>query len=89
MTDTYWVNVHLSPALPYGRGVAFVKSPNGRNDIWLAPVSNARMGAARKLTNNGDPSFFFSSLAWAPDGKIIYYDKQTRWNLLTMIENLD
>ncbi|HEY7179864.1 MAG TPA: protein kinase [Blastocatellia bacterium] len=91
LPETYWVNLHLSPN---GHGVAFVKSSDGRNDIWLAtihvaPGAGARMGASRKLTNNGDPSFFFSSLAWSPDGKTIYYDKQTRWNLLTMIENLN
>ncbi|MGH9842533.1 MAG: TolB family protein, partial [Blastocatellia bacterium] len=91
LSETYWVNLHLSPN---GHGVGFVKASNGRNDIWLAPIyvtpgGGARMMAARKLTNNGDPSFFFSSLAWSPDGKTIYYDKQTRWNLLTMIENLN
>ncbi len=86
LSETYWVNLHLSPN---GRSVAFVKAPNGRNDIWLAPLNNARMGPARKITNNSDSSFFFSSLAWSPDGKTVYYDKQTRWNLLTMIENLN
>ena len=94
LSETYRVNLHLSPN---GRSVAFVKAPNGRNDIWLVPLNiaprgrpggGARMWEPRKLTNNGDPSFFFSSLAWSPDGKTIYYDKQTRWNLLMMIENL-
>jgi Tol biopolymer transport system component len=97
LSETYWVNLHLSPN---GRSVAFVKASNGRNDIWLVPIyiaprgrpdGGARMGEPRKLTNNGDPSSFFSSLAWSPDGKTIYYDKQTRWNLLMllMIENLN
>jgi len=89
LPETYWVNLRLSPN---GHGVAFVQMSNGRNDIWLAPIygaggGDARMGRPQKLTNNGDPSFFFSSLAWSPDGKNIYYDKQTRWNMLTMIEN--
>jgi serine/threonine protein kinase len=91
LSETYWVNLHLSPK---GHGLAYVKTSNGRNDICHIPIYTApggitRMGGARKLTNNGDPSFFFSSLAWSPDGKTIYYDKQMRWNLLTMIENLN
>lgn len=91
LPETYWVNLRLSPN---GQVVAFVKSTNGRNDIWLAPTyvalgADARMRATRKLTNNSDPASFFSSLAWSPDGKTIYYDRQTRWNLLTMIENID
>jgi eukaryotic-like serine/threonine-protein kinase len=97
LSETYWVNLHLSPN---GRSVAFVKAPNGRNDIWLVPIyiaprgrpgEGARMGEPRKLTNNSDLSSFFSSLAWSPDGKTIYYDKQTRWNLLMLmgIENLN
>jgi Tol biopolymer transport system component len=89
--ETYWINTHLSPN---GHGVAFVRMSNGRNDIYLAPINvtqsgDARMGREEKLTNNGDPSFFFSSLAWSPDGKTIYYDKQRRWNLLTMVESLN
>jgi eukaryotic-like serine/threonine-protein kinase len=91
LPETYWVNLHLSPN---GQGVAFVKPSNGGNNIWLAPIyvnqgGTSRMGIVRKLTNNSDPSFFFSSLAWSPDGKTIYYDKQTRWNMLTVIENLN
>jgi serine/threonine protein kinase len=90
LDETYWVNLHLAPN---GRGVAFVKASKGRNDIFLAPIhlvpgAGARMGKERKLTNNSDPSSFFSSLAWSQDGKSIYYDNQARWNLLTMIENL-
>jgi serine/threonine protein kinase/Tol biopolymer transport system component len=90
LDETYWVNLHLAPN---GRGVAFVKASKGRNDIFLAPIhvvpgAGARMGELRKLTYNSDPSYFFSSLAWSRDGKSIYYDKQARWNLLTMIENL-
>src|SRR5262245_11128181 len=91
LSETYWLNLHLSPAEDR---VAFVKAYNGRNDIFLVPINvlsggRVRMGAEQKLTNNGDPSIFFSSLAWSPDGKTIYYDKQTRWNQLTMIENLN
>jgi TolB protein len=91
LSETYWVNLHLSPN---GDGVAFVKAPNGRNEIclvriYVVPDAGVRMGEPQKLANNSDPSVFFSSLAWSPDGKTIYYDKQTRLNQLTMIENLN
>jgi eukaryotic-like serine/threonine-protein kinase len=90
LSETYLINMHLSPN---GQSVAFVRMSNERNDIWLAtiPVAPGAGGRTRgrKLTNNSDPSFFYSSLTWSMDGKTIYYDKQTRWNLLTMIENLN
>jgi len=82
-TETYLSNLHLSPN---GRNVAFVKSLNGKNDIWIAAVGGNQSGPARKITTNGDPAYFFSSLAWSPDGKLIYYDKQTRVSQLTMID---
>lgn len=85
-TDTYLANLHLSPN---GRSVAFVKSLNGKNDIWITPVNGNQLGAPRKITSNGDSAYFFSSLAWSPDGKFIYYDKQTRVSQLTMIDRFN
>ena len=84
--ETYLSNVHLSPN---GRQVAFVRFLNGRNDIWQLSLTGGKIGMPKKLTSNSDPAFFFSSLAWAPDGKTIYYDKQTRWSLLTMIDRFN
>lgn len=83
MNDTYLSNLHLAPN---GRSVAFVKKENGRDDIWLLTLSNQ---AVRRLTNNSDPSLVLASLSWAADGKTIYYDKQARWSLLTMIDRFD
>ncbi|HEX4951140.1 MAG TPA: DPP IV N-terminal domain-containing protein, partial [Blastocatellia bacterium] len=78
LSETYLSNVHLAAN---GQRIAFVKSQNGRDDIWLFSPGN---GQQRKLTNNSDPSALFASLSWAPDGKTIYYDKQARWSILTM-----
>lgn len=86
LTDTYLSSLRLSPN---GRAVASVKMLNGRTDLWLAALNNSRMAQEKKLTGNSDPSFYFSSLAWSPDGKTIYYDKQTRWSLLTMVEGFN
>ncbi len=83
LDEAYLSNLHLAPNK---RSVASVKSQNGRDDIWLFPLTNA---PPRKLTNNSDPSVVFASLSWSSDGKTIYYDKQARWSLLTMIDRLD
>jgi len=80
LTETYLSNLHLAPG---GGRIAFVKAQNRRHDIWVAAVNGDRMSQPRKVTNNSDPAFRFASLTWSPDGKIIFYDKQTRWSLLT------
>ncbi len=80
LTDTYLSNLHLAPG---GGKVAFVKVQNGRHDIWVASINGKLMSKPRKVTNNSDSAFRFANLTWSPDGKTIYYDKQTRWSLLT------
>jgi serine/threonine protein kinase len=83
LVETYLSNVHLAPD---GRGVAFVRAATGRDEVWFAALTGGQLSAPRQITNNNDSAFFLASLAWAPDGKTIYFDKQTRWSLLTMIE---
>ena len=80
LAETYLSNVHLAPD---GGKIAFVKAQNRRHDIWIATVTGNRLSPPKKVTNNSDPDFRFASLTWSPDGKTIYYDKQTRLNLLT------
>ncbi len=64
--------------------LAYVTQKDGRDNLWLMP---ARGGAAKKLTANNDARLYFSSLAWSPDGKAIYFGKQSRYSLLSMITN--
>jgi serine/threonine protein kinase/Tol biopolymer transport system component len=80
LTGTYQNNLAVAPG---GGRLAFVKVQNGRHDIWVAAVNGRQMGLPRRITNNADPTLRFASLSWSPDGKTIYYDKQTRRNLLT------
>ncbi len=82
LDETYLSNLHLSAN---GRKVAFVKAQKGRDDIWVFSLTG---GPPRQLTSNDDPSFVSASLTWSPDGKTIYYDKQARWSMLTMIDGL-
>jgi Tol biopolymer transport system component len=64
--------------------LAFTSRQDGKDNIWIIPANGGR---ARKLTNNNDPKLYFSNLAWAPDGRAIYFGKQSRYSQLSMIPN--
>jgi TolB protein len=81
LKSTYFMNVQLSPD---ARTIGFVSRQDGRDNIWTIPTSG---GEAKKITANPDPRLYFSSLAWSPDGKAIYYGKQSKWGLISMIDN--
>ncbi|MBI1763816.1 MAG: serine/threonine-protein kinase [Acidobacteria bacterium] len=74
-----YYNIHLSPDQ---RAIAYVARQDGKDDIWLMPVSG---GMGRRLTSNNDPELYFSSLTWSPDSRVIYYGKQLRYSLLSML----
>ena len=80
LAETYLSNVQLAPG---GGKIAFVKAQNRRHDIWIVSITGNQLSQPKKITNNSAPDFRFASLTWSPDGKTIYYDKQTRLNLLT------
>lgn len=69
-----------------GRNVSYVKSLGGRDDIWVASVVGSRLDE-RKITNNTDTALCFSSIAWSPDNRTLYYDRQIRRSLLKSIDN--
>lgn len=79
--STYLYNIHLSADR---RTIAFVSNQDGKDNIWIIP---SRGGAAKILTANKDARMYFSSLAWTPDGKNIFFGKQSRYSVLTMITN--
>lgn len=79
LNSAYLYNIQLSPD---GRRIAFASHQEGRDNIWLIPATG---GMARKITANTDPRFYFSSLAWSPDGKNIYYGKQSGYSLISEI----
>jgi Tol biopolymer transport system component/tRNA A-37 threonylcarbamoyl transferase component Bud32 len=81
LPSAYPFNIHLSAD---GQMIAYVAQADGKDNLWLRPV---RGGAAKKLTTNNDARLYFSSLAWSPDGKAIYFGKQSRYSLLSMITN--
>ena len=81
LKDTYMYNIHLAPD---GKNLAFAAHREGKDNIWLIPITG---GAEKKLTNNNDSRLYFSSLAWSPDDNSIYFGKQSRYSLLSMVSN--
>jgi serine/threonine protein kinase/Tol biopolymer transport system component len=75
-------SVRLSPDK---RNVSFVAKPGGKENIFLLSLTG---GQSRQITKNDDEKVHYSSPVWAFDGKTIYFGKQTRWSLLTLIDNL-
>jgi serine/threonine protein kinase/Tol biopolymer transport system component len=81
LRSAYLYNIHLSAD---ARMMAYVAQQDGKDNLWLMP---ARGGTAKKLTSNNNARIYFSSLVWSPDGKAIYFGKQSRYSLLSMITN--
>ncbi len=81
LKDTYLYNIHLATD---GKNIAFAAHREGKDNIWLIPANG---GVEKKLTNNNDARLYFSSLAWSPDNNSIYFGKQSRYSLLSMVSN--
>ncbi|MBI3652359.1 MAG: PD40 domain-containing protein [Acidobacteria bacterium] len=81
LKQTYLSNLHLSPDQ---KSLAFVARLNGKsNNLYTYALKG---GEPKAITKNTNPTIYFSSLAWSPDGKFICYGKQERTNSLTLIE---
>jgi serine/threonine protein kinase len=81
LKDAYIFNINLSADR---KQVAFVARHDGKDNIWVIPAAG---GKAKKITENNDSRLYFSSLSWASDGGSLYYDKQSRYNSLSMLTN--
>jgi serine/threonine protein kinase len=81
LKDTYLYNIHLSPDK---KNIAFAAHREGKDNLWLMPAAG---GEAKKLTTNNDSRLYFSSLAWSPTGDSIFFGKQSRYSLLSMLTN--
>ena len=81
LKEVYLYNINLSPD---GKTIAFVAHRNDKDDVWLL---GANGGEEKKLTANNDSRLYFSSMAWSPDNNSIFYGKQSRYSLLSMLTN--
>lgn len=80
LPSAYFYNIHLAPDQ---KTVAFSSRRDGKDNIWVLQSN----GIVKQLTANPDTRFYFSSLAWAPDARTIYFGKQTRHNSLGLVTN--
>ncbi len=74
-------NIHLSSDK---NSIAFVSNRDGKDNIWTLKLTD---GIAKKVTNNVDSRLYFSSLAWSPNNSSIFFGKQLRYSLLSMLTN--
>ena len=81
LKETYLFNIHLSIDK---KSIAFVAHRDGKDNVWVLPVGG---GEARQMTGNNDSRLYFSSLAWSPDNNTIFFGKQSRYSLLSMLTN--
>jgi serine/threonine protein kinase len=81
LETTYFQNIALSPDR---KTFAFVTRKSGSDTIQILPSTG---GTARTLISSNDARVYFSSLAFAPDGKTLYYGKQANWQIISMINN--
>jgi Tol biopolymer transport system component len=81
LSAAYLKNISLSPD---GQIIAYVARKAGTDSIHVVSI---RSGADRTVLISNDPRVFFASLAWSPDGKSIYFGKQSNWQIISMIEN--
>jgi len=78
---SYIFNIDLSADR---KEIAFAANQDGKDNLWTMPATG---GQAQKITSNSDPRLYFSKLAWAADGKRIYFGKQMRYNLISMLND--
>ncbi|MGI8787601.1 MAG: protein kinase domain-containing protein [Pyrinomonadaceae bacterium] len=79
--SAYLYNIHLSLDK---KMLAYVSNKDGKDNIWIMRLNG---GEARKITSNNDAKLYFSALSWSPDNRTIYFGKQTRYSLLSMVNN--
>ncbi len=81
LQSAYLYNIHLSADRNV---IAFASTKDGKDNVWVMPSIG---GVAKRITNNSDSRLYFSSLSWSPDGRFIFFGKQSRFSLLSMITN--
>jgi serine/threonine protein kinase/dipeptidyl aminopeptidase/acylaminoacyl peptidase len=82
LTEAYFNNIHLSPDR---RIIAFSSHQDGKDNLWIIPAVG---GDQRKITGNTDPRLYFSTMAFSPNGRTIFFGKQSRSSLISVIDKL-
>lgn len=69
---------------PDGGQIAFTARRDGNDNVFLVSAEGEEI---RQLTANADATLYFSGLTWSPDGKTLYYSKQTGGVQISLISN--
>jgi Tol biopolymer transport system component len=64
--------------------IAFASRRDGADNIWVVRTAG---GAPRRITANTDRRLYIAGLAWSADGKSVYFGKQWRQSLISVIRN--
>ena len=81
LKTAYFENVALSPDR---RSLAFVTRLPSGDAIQTMAVTNP---AVRTIASSSESRIYFCNLVFAPDGKTLYYGKQTNSQVISMINN--
>ena len=77
----YFQNIRLAPAKDQ---IAYVARQDGTDTLLVMPLNG---GAPKSILTSSDPRLYLAAIAWSADGKTIYYGKQSRSTLFSMIDN--
>jgi Tol biopolymer transport system component len=81
LKSAYFNNIRLSPDL---RSIVFVSRPATNDTIQIIGLADK---TPRTVIESNDSRVYFSSLAFSPDGKNVYYGKQANWRVITTVNN--
>ncbi|MEP7272125.1 MAG: protein kinase [Acidobacteriota bacterium] len=78
------VYLHSVKLSPDGQQIAMAGRQEGRDNLML--ISAGRKTVVTVL-NTAAPTVYYSGLTWSPDGKRLFYSKQTSWAVASVVEN--
>ena len=81
LKSSYFQNIALSPDR---RSLAFVSRLSSGDSIQILGIANP---SPKTLVSGNDSRVYFSNLLFAPDGKTLYYGKQSNSQVISMIDN--
>ena len=81
LNGAYSMNMSLSPDR---RSLAYVKRERDEDSIHVMSLYGRE---DRTILKSNDQRVYFASLTWAPDGRSIYFGKQSNWQVISSMGN--
>jgi Tol biopolymer transport system component/DNA-binding winged helix-turn-helix (wHTH) protein len=79
--EAYSNNIQLSPNEQL---IAYAVHAEAKDNIQVFSISSRKN---TRITSNAETNIYVSGISWSPDSKTIYYGKQKKTVLISMIEN--